>query len=248
VTRVGSTAAEWARTDREVLRRLLPEAVVVVPIGATEQHGPHLPTGTDALIAREVAWRAAREAAARSSRPFLVAPALAYGASDHHLPFGGTLSLTPATLLAVLTDLLRCVATQGGRRAVLCNGHGGNVGVCHAAAAAASATLGLAVAHLDYWRLAERDGGVPVPGHAGEFETSLVLAIDEDSVGRPAARAAAPEIPSVDGVDVHTPALWCAIDGYTDHPEKADAPSGQRRLAHVVAQAAGRLAELAEAL
>jgi creatinine amidohydrolase len=245
---VGSAAVRWARTDREELRRLLPEGVVVVPVGATEQHGPHLPTGTDALIAQEIAWRAAQEAAVRSHRPLLVAPTLAYGASDHHLPFGGTLSLSPATLLAVITDLLRCVATQGGRRAVLLNGHGGNVGICHTAAGSAASAFGLLVGHLDYWRLAQPEGGPPIPGHAGEFETSLVLALDEESVGQSAARPSAPEIPSVDGVDLYTAALWHAIDGYTDRPEQADRSSGTRRVEHVIAQTAVRLIAFAEAL
>lgn len=245
---MGSSATHWERSDREKLARLLPDAVVVLPIGATEQHGPHLPSGTDALIAHEIARRAADAAASRSGRPLVVAPTLAFGASDHHLPFSGTLSFSPGTMLAVLDDLFRSIAAQGGRRVVLLNGHGGNVGVCHAAAADAASTWGLAVGHLDYWRLAEREEGLFIPGHAGEFETSLVLALDPTAVSESAPRAAAPDLPAVDDVDVHTAALWQAIEGYTDQPEKADGSAGARRLEHLVAQAAERLIELAEAL
>src|SRR5262245_28053786 len=124
------TARRWAETDRETLRGLLPEALVLLAIGATEQHGPHLATGTDALIAATTCERAADAAADRARRPLVVVPALPYGASDHHLPFGGTLSLAPETLLAVLGDLARSLAAQGGRRLVLVNGHGGNIGIC----------------------------------------------------------------------------------------------------------------------
>ncbi|KAA1418431.1 creatininase family protein [Mumia zhuanghuii] len=241
-------AALWAHSDRERLARWLPDALVLVPIGATEQHGPHLPTGTDALIAGEVTWRAAQQAAGRSTRPLLVTPTLELGASDHHLAFGGTLSLKPATLLAVLADVLGSIATQGGRRAVLVNGHGGNVGVCHAAAADAAVSLGIAVGHLDYWRLAGREDGVFVPGHAGEFETSLMQVLLPAGVGTPPPRSAAPALVAVDDVDVHTTALWASIDGYTDLPEKADEAAGQRRLDHVVEQMAKRFLDLAEAL
>jgi creatinine amidohydrolase len=244
---VGAHATQWQHTNRERLAALLPEALVVVPIGATEQHGRHLATGTDALIAETVARRSADAAGERSSRPLVVTPTVSFGASDHHLPFGGTLSLSPHTLLAVLGDLLRSIAVQGGRRVVLVNGHGGNVGVCHAAAADAASTHGLAVAHLDYWALAEAEEGLFVPGHAGEFETSLVLALIPDDVATPVVRDAQPQVPAVSDLGLHDAAVWQAIDGYTDRPDRADADAGARRLDHLVAQAADRLIALAEA-
>ncbi|MGH1564706.1 creatininase family protein [Mumia sp. DW29H23] len=244
---MGANATLWQHADREALATLLPEALVVVPLGATEQHGPHLATGTDALIAQEVARRGAQAAAARSPRALVVTPTIAFGASDHHLPFGGTLSLSPRTLMAVLADVLRSIATQGGRRVVLVNGHGGNVGVCHAAAADAAATLGIAIAHLDYWALAEAEDGLFVPGHAGEFETSLVLALLPDGVTAPAVRDPQPVVLEVSDVGLHDAAVWKAIDGYTDRPDRADADAGARRLDHLVAQAADRLIALAEA-
>ncbi|GII64037.1 creatinine amidohydrolase [Sphaerisporangium krabiense] len=245
---MGSVALRWSEADRDQLRRHLPEAVVVFPVGATEQHGPHLPTSTDALIAGAVAEGAATAAAGRSGRPLIVAPTIACGASDHHLPYGGTLSLSPETLLAVLCDLFRSVAAQGGRRVVLLNGHGGNVGVCHAAAAAGSTRFDLSVAHLDYWRLAGAEGEPPVPGHAGEFETSMVMAVRPDLVGPREPRANAPEVPAVPGVELHSAAVWRRIDGYTDRPELARADAGERRLGDIVGRAADRLVELARVL
>lgn len=238
----------WARSDRDVLSRVLPEAVTVIPVGATEQHGPHLPTGTDALLADAIAWRAAQAASERCSRRLVVTPAVAFGASAHHLPFGGTLSLSPGTLTAVLTDLLASIAQQGGHRVVLVNGHGGNIGVCQAVAAHAAAVHDLAVAHLDYWRVAEVEEGLAIPGHAGEFETSLVHALSPADVGAAPQREHAPKLPWVDGVDLHAAALWRAIDGFTDRPALADESSGRRRLEAIVEATADRLVVLAETL
>ncbi|WP_370615375.1 creatininase family protein [Mumia sp. Pv 4-285] len=245
---MGSVAALWSQSGREALGRWLPDALVVVPVGATEQHGPHLATGTDAFLAEAVAWQGSQAAAQRSSRTLLVAPTIGYGVSGHHLPFGGTLSLKPATLLALLGDVFGSVAAQGGRRVVVVNGHGGNVGICQAAAADAASSLGLAVAHLDYWRLAPREDDVFAPGHAGEFETSLMLALHPETTTVPEARSTSPAVLAVEDVGVHTPALWQAIDGYTDEPAKAEAVAGRSRLDHLVARAADRFIELAEAL
>ncbi len=244
------TLLHWAGASRETLNDVLPQALVVLPVGATEQHGRHLATGTDALLASTVSERAATVAAERANRPIVLAPSLPFGASDHHLPFGGTLSLTPETMLAVLLDLLRSVAAAGATRAVLVNGHGGNVGVCHAAAAAASSRHRLAVAHLDYWRFATDDDSAGiVPGHAGEFETSIVAAVRPDAVGPvPLRIRPLPSTSSPAGVGVHDAALWTAIDGYTDHPERATAERGGAWLERIVGSLAGCLAELTETM
>ena len=238
----------WAELNREELGAVLPEALVILPIGATEQHGPALATGTDALLASTVAGRGAALAAERASRPLVLAPAIPVGASDHHLPFGGTLSLRQETLLAVLGDLARSVARSGARRLVLVNGHGGNQGGCQAAAAAAASDYDLAVAYLDYWQLASDPGGGTIPGHAGEFETSLVLAVAPELVGRRTARPQPPNVPAVPNVQIHAAATWRAIDGYTDDPARADAERGSRWLTQCVEGLAERLVTLAETL
>lgn len=237
----------WQDHNREELAALLPEAVVVLPVGATEQHGPHLATATDALLARTVATAGIAEATERGcSRPLVLAPTLPFGASDHHLPFGGTLSLTAETLLAVLLDIARSVARSGGRRLVLVNGHGGNRGICSAAAAAAATRHpDLAVAYLDYWTLLTEDRA-DVPGHAGAFETSLALAVDPGLVTDRAARSSVPRAPAVDGVEIASLAQWLHIDGYTDNPERATVEDGRRMLDALSDALAGRLIELAD--
>jgi len=178
---------------------------------------------------------------AYTGRKLSAAKALGYGLVNEVFD-------SPETLLAVICDLFRSIAAQGGRRVVLVNGHGGNVGVCHAASAAGSARFNLSVAHLDYWRLAHTEGEPPVPGHAGEFETSMVLAIRPDLVGRREPRAHVPTVPNIGAVDVHSQTVWRDIDGFTDQPELAQADEGKRRLEHVVSQTADRLVELASTL
>ncbi|ADB53517.1 creatininase family protein [Conexibacter woesei] len=241
------TAVRWADRTREELRSLLPEAVVVLPIGATEQHGPHLVTAMDTLAAEAVA----AAGAARATRPerVVLAPTLPFGASHHHLPFGGTLSLTAATLAHVLADLLESAAASGARRLLLLNGHGGNSATCAQAAADAARLHGIVVAAADYWALAPVDGawGEHFPGHAGAFETSLMGALRPDGVREQALRPSPGTLPAaVDGLRLETPRLWAQIDGFTDDPRRADAAAGAAafdRLADAVARAIDAVAE-----
>jgi creatinine amidohydrolase len=238
----------WDESTRTDLSRILPEALVLIATGAVEQHGPHLPTGTDSLLARTILERAADLAAPNSTRELVMAPVIQIGASDHHLPFGGTVSLAPRTMLAVLGDVLRSVALAGARRILIVNGHGGNTGVCHVAAAAATASGDVSVGCLDYWQLAPADAPGPVPGHAGRFETSLVLAVRPELVADRADRPEPAAIVAPGSVDLHSAAAWAAIDGYTDHPEQADAEIGRRILEDIVSALSVRIAETAGVL
>lgn len=137
---------------------------VVVPVGALEQHGPHLPLDTDARIASAVARRATRDDPA-----LLLAPPLAYGASGEHQGFPGTLSIGHEALRMVLVELGRS-ASEWAARLLFVNGHGGNL-----------PTVPDAVAQL---RREDRDvawSGCAVPAgdaHAGHTETSILLALD----------------------------------------------------------------------
>src|SRR5262245_30841890 len=109
---------------RDQARALAPEALVVLPVGAIEQHGPHLPVGTDYFVVEHIARAAAMSLADRV--PILVAPALPFGSSHHHLPFGGTLSLSTETYYRALRDLAESLIASGFRRIFILNGHGGN--------------------------------------------------------------------------------------------------------------------------
>ncbi|WP_433034422.1 mycofactocin biosynthesis peptidyl-dipeptidase MftE [Actinomycetospora sp. CA-053990] len=137
--------------------------VLLVPVGATEQHGPHLPLGTDTAIAATVA--------ARSGHP--VAPALPYGASGEHESFPGTVSIGTETLAAVIVELGRS-ACRFARRLVLVNGHGGNVGALRAA---------VALLRSEGRDVAWFPCGVPgADAHAGHHETGVMLALAPDTV------------------------------------------------------------------
>lgn len=221
-----STVIFWRDSNREQIQELLPEAVVVLPIGATEQHGPHLPTSTDLTIAEHVTVRAAQLAADAGTRPIVIAPGLPFGASAHHLSFGGTLSLRPETLLALLTDVIDSVEAQGGRRLLIVNGHGGNRGAARAAASAADARSSITVAAVDYWDAAD---GL-APGHAGSAETSMMMALVPDLVSPPPARTSPIDLPTIGPASYHGAWIWRGLDGYTDNPASADAAEGQRSL------------------
>ena len=107
---------------------------VIVPLGSTEQHGPTGAIGTDALTAEAVAL----EVGCRTG--VLVTPAQAFGMAEHHLGFAGTMSLQPATLLAVIHDLVLSLARHGFERIYVINGHGGNIATTKAAFAQAYGT------------------------------------------------------------------------------------------------------------
>jgi len=189
-------------TGPELASAIATDPVVIVPVGSVEQHGGHIPVGCDAMAAHLVSLRAA-EAAERSPR-VLVLPPLWYGYSPHHMAFAGTVTLGSETFITVLCDIAESLLRQGVRRVLLLNGHGGNVAsidvaACrvgekwHGRARVAAATY----FHLVAGRTAEfRDSEPGGMGHAGEFETSLMLAAYPELVRMEQATTHYPETPS----------------------------------------------------
>ncbi len=228
-----------------------------MPLGAVEQHGPHLPVALDQLVVGHVARLAAERAEATKEVPVLVTPVVAFGSSHHHLPYGGTLSVRSSTLAALLADLLGSAAAWGVRRVVLLNGHGGNEDIARQAARDAALVHPGKFAAAAYWTLAERElteaasrfGMRPIPGHAGGFETSLMLALDPqlvDDAARAAMLSRPAEPPAASGyraahVEQHG---WVeAVEGYTDSSEAASADAGAAFLEVAVSAAARFLAD-----
>lgn len=142
---------------------------LLIPLGSTEQHGPHLPLDTDTRIATAVA----RGARARLERDWLVAPAIAYGASGEHQDFAGTISIGTDALAALLLEYGRSSGCWA-RRLVFVNGHGGNV------SALRGAVRRLRAEGRDVgWCPCVAEGG---DAHAGHTETSVLLHISPTDV------------------------------------------------------------------
>ena len=151
--------------------------VVILPIGSVEQHGNHMPVGTDTMLAQAVSL-----AAAEVDAEIAVMPPPWYGFSAHHMRFPGSVTLKAETLMAVVDDIVASVVGHGFRRILIVNGHGGNGGIIDVL----GSTLGhkhygiARIAALTYFALARdaianlrksQSGGM---GHACEFETSMI--------------------------------------------------------------------------
>jgi creatinine amidohydrolase len=170
---------EIAALDRD-------RTVVVLPLGSVEQHGCHLPVGTDTMLAAAVSHAAAE----RLARRIAVLPPPWYGFSPHHMRFAGTVTLSAQTFQAIVEDIAASVVAHGFRRFLVVNGHGGNIGLTDVLAS----TLGhrfygkARIACLTYFQVARdaiaklrvsQPGGM---GHACEFETSMMQHLRGDLV------------------------------------------------------------------
>jgi creatinine amidohydrolase len=156
----------------------LGDAVVLLPLGATEPHGPHAPLSTDTLISTGVCERAA--ARLEGELPVLVLPPLAYGVTRYAAAFPGAVSIAEETLRALVTDLRSSLAAQGFSRLVLVNNH------LEPEQVRTLRELGLPMLDLTRRASAERLTAEFRSGscHAGRYETSLVLADRPELVDR----------------------------------------------------------------
>jgi creatinine amidohydrolase len=174
-------------TSPEVKALSEKEAIVLIPVGSIEQHGPHLPLGCDTIIATEMSMKAA-EKLSKNSIPSIVSPSLAVCNSTHHMSFAGSMTLTPQSFITVLLEYCRNIASHGFRKIVIVNGHGGNNHPIQTALVAINEELGFPVYQINYYTgltkeitrsiLSTQDSMI----HACESETSLMLAIDETLV------------------------------------------------------------------
>ena len=238
---------ELTRTEA---RAIAPDTLVVFPVGATEQHGPHLPVGTDYLTVEHVSREAAQRVAAEL--PVVVAPTMPFGSSHHHLPFGGTMSLSTENYFRAIYDLCESLIVGGFTRICIINGHGGNNELVQLVARDLALKHPVQMAAASYWVAAwEALSAVHeqgrLPGHAGIFETSVMMALRPELVREPR-----PHRDNIGGstADSFYPAMrveqhgsWQAINGYTDSPDMADAERGQRYVEAAVGAVANTLKE-----
>ncbi len=186
--------ADWSTRDFAQLQAdgALHHTIAVLPVAATEQHGPHLPLKVDSALVDGVVRACLPHLDAQV--PALFLPTQSVGLSPEHARFAGTLTLKAETTIRLWTDIGESVAASGVKKLVLLNSHGGQVGVMDIVARDLRARLGMLVYSVNWF-------GLPLVGpqgedvnalfsahehrfgiHAGDIETSMMLALDPDCV------------------------------------------------------------------
>lgn len=246
----------WEMT-REQIRAEAPTSTVVFPTAAVEQHGPHMAIATDTLAVTTICQRAAEIASKQTQ--VTVAPPLAFGSSHHHRPYPA-LSLSQDTFKQVVVEIAESLVLAGFKRVAIINGHGGNDELVRIAAREVSLKYpDVTVAASSYWTIAHaalvEEGKVgdhgQLPGHAGAFETSLVMALRPDLVDQPSYPAALPR-PGTEPQPLARPTVIRAGSalgagpGYTDDPSKASTEAGNSYLDIVARELAAFLVNLAK--
>jgi creatinine amidohydrolase len=217
--------------------------LIIIPTGAIEQHGHHLPVDTDIYNSTQIAVGAAERAWEKEIGRVLVAPPVWWGTSPHHLAYPGTISLRLQTMSDLLVDICASLWRHGFYRILFLNGHGGNIGVLAATALRISEEIGISPAVVSYWMLVKDTlvqigestrGGM---GHACEMETSLQLHFRGDRV---AMDEAGPDMPrqltSYSCIDFREPGpvliAWDFVrdsrTGTMGDPTKASVEKGRR--------------------
>ena len=178
----------WSQlTTRDFAALGAAATVAVLPLGATEQHGPHLPLGVDTVLADGIV--AASLPLLPAALPVLFLPTQQIGLSPEHARFAGTLTLSAETLIRMWKEIGACVARAGVKKLVLFNAHGGHVGAMDIVARELRAEHGLIVYSVSWFNLPLGDAGAQFGAqehrfgvHAGEIETSMMLALSPQLV------------------------------------------------------------------
>jgi len=182
------TEVHWNRmTAAELGTAAKEDAIVLLPVASTEQHGPHLATGVDTFLASEACTRTAQLVVKK--RPIVVAPTLWAGLAEHHMAFGGTFTLSITTYHALLRDLCKSIGRAGFNKILIVNGHGGNIAALAALTTDLTLELDMPIATTEIYTLAHESGEYkkiledqPGVHHACEAETSMMMAAFGDCV------------------------------------------------------------------
>ncbi len=237
---IDASAPPWT----DVAAHLERTPIAVLPFGALEQHGPHLPLGTDTATAAEVARRLAERLDA------LLLPPIHYGDTWNNAGFPGTVSLAPATVTAIALDIGRALAASGVKLFVVVNGDWGNRLPLASAMRTLAEEDGLRAIALDYpgmdaaiERVRDSRGAAPGLNHAEEVETSIMLAIAPASVHPDRYTSAYPRFPSDFGtrpMQLHQ----FSPTGVFGDPSSATAAKGEAILQATVEESLAVLADL----
>lgn len=231
------------------------DKVILFPLGAIEQHGPHLAVSTDTDIVSKIALDAEK----KLPDDILLCPTLPFGSSHHHLSFGGTISISISTYTQLVIELVESLLQSGFRRIVLLNGHGGNITPVKQALVILSNKYDTSfqpnIVLATYWELAGKtfSGGSPMESpalsHACEYETSLLLYLYPDKVfPDQIQRAKRPDsngfIPWEDdepyrGVTMIKQTEFISSNGSSGEPQLASAEKGKHLFEHAVQSLVG---------
>ncbi|MCR8958435.1 creatininase family protein [Variovorax sp. S2] len=178
----------WSQlTTRDFAALDVAATVAVLPLGATEQHGPHLPLGVDTVLADGIV--AASLPLLPADLPVLFLPTQQIGLSPEHARFAGTLTLSAETVIRMWKEIGAGVARAGVKKLVLFNAHGGHVGAMDIVARELRAEHGLIVYSVSWFNLPLGDAGAQFGAgehrfgvHAGDIETSMMLALAPQQV------------------------------------------------------------------
>ena len=241
-----------------VAETLTADSVVVIPTGAVEHHGPHLPLVTDALLAESLARAAVDQGVAEGLDLWLL-PTLTYTKSDEHHWAPGTMWLSYETLMSTLVDLGRSVAATPARKLVFMNGHGGNSALLQVANRELRRRFGLVTFSMPAGIQTAGTGGTDGADelgqgiHAGHGETSLVLHVRPDLVHMDRAERHVPEhLASLEYLGINGKPVsfgWLSDDfddsGVIGDPTQATAEAGRAIFEASVAGSVAALHEIA---
>ena len=168
----------WDEMTSPMIDALDRKIPVIIPVAATEQHGPHLPIATDRMIG----WHFAHTLHTKIPKEVLVLPSVAIGCSQHHMDFAGTLTVSHDSFSSYVEEVIESVLSHDFENIIILNSHGGNQGIGQVILERIGEDASQIV-FITWWKLAIEAllkitetsmGGV---GHAGEFETSLMMHI-----------------------------------------------------------------------
>ncbi len=246
----------WRRLRADELReRAASDAIVILPVGSLEQHGPHLPVEVDSLLGEAVAMATA-EALRAKGEPVVVLPMLWTGISEHHMSFGGTITLEFAAFAALIEGVVRSASRAGFRRIAILNAHGGNENALRTIVDDLTPKLGLPLLQFTYWYAAATEIAALLTRqtallHACEAETAMTMALRPELVATDRLHLVhgnrAPDLEDLPPPGVHA---WRSIasrspSGVIGHPEAATAEQGRQLIAAIAAALAARLADRA---
>jgi creatinine amidohydrolase len=225
--------------------------VAILPWGATEPHNFHLPFATDNFESAAVAERAAKIAWERGAK-VVVLPTVPFGVNTGQLDLKLTLNMNPSTQLAVLTDVASALSAQGVKKLLILNSHGGND--FRQMIRELQPRVNLFICMINWWTCVNGKDYFDEPGdHAGEMETSMMMALHPDLL-RPLSEAGAGKanrfrIPGLRDGWAWAPRKWSRVtsDTGTGNPKASTAEKGEKFLSAVAERIGGFLVDLAKA-